>query len=166
MILYTIGYRGATRARLIEVLHDYGVNLVIDCRESALYTDEFRPAVFGQALSDRSIHYRHHPEWGNPFRPPKYTGPDALERFEFKARTARLGQGAWDWASGRHKRAPICLLCACQDAERCHRGVLARLAVEASGGDLEVRHLSTAQPREVQGGLFGDTAAQSEEEGH
>lgn len=156
MKLFTIGYRAAgTSARLLAALEAHGVRRLLDARERPWGLEEFRGPALAAAAERAGVIYRHRPEFGNPYRPPRYPAEDCLELFERRARERRLGEMlALEHAGAEAAEiGPACLLCACRDQERCHRGVLARLAVEASGGEIEVEHLDPRDDGQLD--LFG-----------
>lgn len=137
--LYTIGYGGRHPQHFIAMLTQHSIELVCDVRAEprrayrGIYT--FNPekgrGPLPQLLAEAGIAYRWFPELGNPDR----QDPEirAFQRLMAQEAESRLQQLR---ACAQARRA--CLLCAEQDAQRCHRSVIT--AYLMASGDV-VQHL-------------------------
>lgn len=157
----TVGYRGVPREHLLSVLKAKGIGVILDVRKKPSGLADYALPDFADAVTRAGILYEHWGKFGNPYRPPAYTGPAALARFEEKAR--KEGQGAQlIHILMRHREASRrgVILCACPDPAMCHRGILAKLIVENTGDGLGVQHIDARPKRaaKAQGSLFGDTS--------
>ena len=124
-MLYTIGYGGRHPQHFIAMLTQHGIELVCDVRAEprrayrGIYT--FNPekgrGPLPQLLAQAGMHYRWFPELGNPDR----QDPEirAFQRLMAQEAESRLQQLR---ACVHAMRA--CLLCAEQDAQRCHRRII------------------------------------------
>jgi len=124
-MLYTIGYGGRHPQHFVALLTQHGIELVCDVRAEprrayrGIYT--FSPekghGPLPQLLAQAGIQYRWFPELGNPDRrDPEIRAFQLLMAQEAEGRLQQLR------ACVQTMRA--CLLCAEQDAQRCHRGVI------------------------------------------
>ena len=124
-MLYTIGYGGRHPQHFVAMLAQHDIQLVCDVRAEprrayrGIYT--FNPekshGPLPRLLAQSGIDYRWFPELGNPER----QDPEmhAFQRLMAQEAESRLQQLR---AIVQAQRA--CLLCAEQDAQRCHRSVI------------------------------------------
>lgn len=127
--LYTVGYQGRTLPGLVELLREWGVNLVVDVRELPWSRKPgFSKAALAEGLRSGGIAYEHARFAGNPkaLRAGARSHEDALRKF--------------DRYLGRHpnvvveldalfRRQPlgrqtIALLCFERHPADCHRSIL------------------------------------------
>ncbi|RPF72537.1 DUF488 domain-containing protein [Aurantiacibacter spongiae] len=141
LALTTIGYARATQASLIEALKEAGVEVLADIR--ALPNSRragFSKSSLRAAAHEAGMEYRHFKHLGTPKE-----GRDAARRGDYP--TLRrvyegqlelpeaLAQMAEIQALAREQR--VCLLCYCEEAERCHRSLL----IEQAFADTAITHL-------------------------
>jgi uncharacterized protein (DUF488 family) len=136
----TIGYEGATPARLVAALRQAGIATLVDVRAIAnSRRPGFGKRALSAALEEAGIGYLHMKPLGTPAagREAARSGrADAMRRIfaahlkgtEPKAALAELTDLA--------RRQAVCLLCLEADPARCHRSLVA----EAVG--LPIRHLA------------------------
>jgi len=133
-VLHTIGYRHATQAGLIAVLHDAGIAVLVDVRAvAASRRAGFSKTVLRGSLADAGIAYRHLRALGTP-KP----GRDAARAgrtdemraiFEHQLATPEAQEQMGELEALARAR-PTAILCFCADAAGCHRRVIAeRLAL-------------------------------------
>jgi uncharacterized protein (DUF488 family) len=134
MTLYTIGYQGHTPTTLVAALQEHGVFRLVDVRDTP-----WSPAPQWQQAA-----LRHHAKLACvPYVSIREAGNPSAIRSRAKTLLAagRPGAEVLEWALAQYRQhlratpgllARIgarlqdgdCLLCACPDAARCHRGVL------------------------------------------
>ena len=123
--LYTIGYGGRHPQHFITLLTQANIALVCDVRAEprrayrGIYTfnPEKRSGPLPRLLAQAGIAYEWFPELGNPDRQdPEIRAFQQLMAQEAESRLQRLR------ACVQAQRA--CLLCAEQDAQRCHRRII------------------------------------------
>ena len=123
--LYTIGYGGRHPQHFITLLTQANIALVCDVRAEprrayrGMYTfnPEKRSGPLPRLLAQAGIAYEWFPELGNPDRQdPEIRAFQQLMAQEAESRLQRLR------ACVQAQRA--CLLCAEQDAQRCHRRII------------------------------------------
>ena len=124
-VLYTIGYGGRHPQDFVAILTQHDIELICDVRAEprrayrGIYT--FNPekgrGPLPHLLAQAGIDYRWFPELGNPDRQdPEIRAFQQLMAQEAESRLQQLR------ASVQAQRA--CLLCAEQDAQRCHRRII------------------------------------------
>jgi uncharacterized protein (DUF488 family) len=124
--LYTIGYGGRHPQHFLTLLTHANVTLVCDVRAEprrayrGMYT--FNPekgsGPLPRLLAQAGIAYHWFPELGNPDRQdPEIRAFQQLMAQEAESRLQRLRTCV--------QMVNACLLCAEQDAQRCHRGIIA-----------------------------------------
>ena len=161
MTVWTVGYGlwpVASRAnRLVEALQWGGVTRLVDTRHSPCASDidperPYGPRAWHLAatpdegivalLAEAGIAYEWAVELGNP---QKRDPSQRVLRSQLADRA-----GGWPVHRGLERLAEtirrpgevVALLCACAEAQKCHRTVIARAVVEAFfGGGLEIRDL-------------------------
>src|SRR6478672_10225180 len=117
--LFTVGYEGRQLDELIAVLHDAGVDTVIDIRSLPLSRRRgFSKTPLGNALRAAGIEYIHLRVAGNPFR--REENAVAKYAAHLKDDDGVITEVA---ETARGRRAA--LLCYEADVDDCHRGILA-----------------------------------------
>jgi len=123
--LYTIGYGGRHPKHFVTLLTQHNIALICDVRAEprrsyrGIYTfsPEKNSGPLPRLLAQEGIKYQWLPELGNPDRQdPEIRAFQQLMDQEAESRLQRLqtlGQAA-----------RTCLLCAEQDAQRCHRRII------------------------------------------
>jgi len=123
--LYTIGYGGRHPQHFITLLTQANIALVCDVRAEprrayrGIYTfnPEKRSGPLPRLLAQAGIAYKWFPELGTPERQdPEIRAFQQLMAQEAENRLQRL------WTCVQAQR--VCLLCAEQDAQRCHRRII------------------------------------------
>lgn len=135
----TIGYEGATPARLIQTLHEAGIATLVDVRALAnSRRPGFAKRALSAALTEAGIGYVHMPALGTPAegRAAVRSGRPGVMRRIFGAHLKGAeAQAALADLADRARREPVCLLCLEADPANCHRTLVA----EAIG--LPITHL-------------------------
>ena len=124
-MLYTIGYGGRHPQHFVAMLTQHSIELVCDVRAEprrayrGIYT--FNPekgrGPLPQLLAQAGMQYRWFAELGNPDRQDPEIG--AFRRLMAEEAESRLQQLRTCVHAMR-----VCLLCAEQDAQRCHRSII------------------------------------------
>lgn len=123
--IYTVGYGGRHPEHFLAILTHNAITLVCDVRAEprrayrGIYTfnPEKNSGPLPRLLTQAGIGYQWFPELGNPERQdPEIRAFQQLMAIEAESRLQRLRTCV------RAERA--CLLCAEQDAQRCHRRVI------------------------------------------
>ncbi|MDN3564782.1 DUF488 family protein [Paeniroseomonas aquatica] len=135
--ILTIGYEGATPARLIGALREAGVRTLVDVRALAnSRRPGFAKTALAAALAEAGIGYEHLRALGTPAagRAAVRAGRPAEMRRIFGAHLAGVeAQAALAGLTRRAGQETICLLCLEADPLHCHRTLVAE-AVAAAGG--------------------------------
>lgn len=157
--LFTIGYRSAAPAGrmgwLVRRLREADVGLLVDTRHSPCAANPSPASRYGPqpwnlqsagagiepALSAAGIGYLWLVELGNPQKnDPAMTVLRAHLAEPGEHRPVHRGLAVLGGLLRAGRRC--CLMCACEDAAKCHRTVVGQAAVERFVGlDLELRHL-------------------------
>ena len=144
--LFTIGYDGATPARLIAALRGAGVATLVDVRAiAASRKPGFAKTALSAALAEAGIGYDHQRALGTPAegRAAARAGCTAEMRRIFAARLAGTeAQAALAALAARARAEPVCLLCLEADPAQCHRTLVAEAV--AAGGGIAISHLHPA----------------------
>ena len=123
--LYTIGYGGRHPQHFIALLTQHSITLVCDVRAEprrayrGIYTfnPEKNSGPLPRLLAQAGIDYQWFPELGNPERQdPEIRAFQRLMAQEAENRLQRLRTCV--------QAVRACLLCAEQDAQRCHRRII------------------------------------------
>ena len=138
----TIGYEGATPARLIQTLHEAGIATLVDVRALANSRKPgFAKGALSASLEAAGIGYLHLRALGTPAegRVAARSGrPAEMRRIFTKHLAGTEAQAALANLSDLARRQRVCLLCLEADPRQCHRTLVA----EAVG--LPVTHLMPA----------------------
>ncbi len=127
--IFTIGYARATQDALVAALGRAGVDVLADIRALPLSRRPgFSKTSLRAAVAKAGIEYRHFRHLGTPKE-----GRDAARKGDVgKLRRVYSGQLELPEALAQMAelqalaaRCRTCLLCYCEDAERCHRAHLA-----------------------------------------
>lgn len=158
--LYTIGYAGHSPQWIVDQCKKENIKTIFDIRinpKSRIV--EYNRNNLARFFMKNDLVYNHVPEGGNPFYKEKRS--DSLEslyrpyvrdehiakEFLFKLRNIYRGQELW----------PIVLMCACSNANRCHRGILAD-EIHRESEKLQIVHLPVKRKSQIN--LFGGTHVQ------
>ncbi|WP_419865959.1 DUF488 family protein [Aurantiacibacter rhizosphaerae] len=146
MAITTIGYAHATQDALIAALREAGVELLADIRALPLSRRAgFSKTSLRSAVEAAGMEYRHFKHLGTPKE-----GRDAARKGDY-ATLRRVYEGQLELPEALAQMAEIqalatekriCLLCYCEEAEKCHRSLL----IEHAFGDANVTHLHAAMP--------------------
>lgn len=143
--LLTIGYEGATPARLIGALRGAGVETLVDVRALAnSRRPGFAKTALSAALAEAGIGYAHLKALGTPAegRAAVRAGRPAEMRRIFAAHLAGLeAQAALAGLAERTGRETICLLCLEADPQHCHRTLVAEAVAAETGAAISHLHL-------------------------
>lgn len=139
----TIGYEGATPARLIDALREAGVATLVDVRALAnSRRPGFSKRALAEALEEAGIGYVHMRALGTPAegRAAVRSGRPAVMRRIFAAHLKGTeAQAALADLADRARRESVCLMCLEADPALCHRTLVAEAL------DLPIRHLHPRQ---------------------
>jgi len=137
MDLFTIGYEGATQARVIDRLKAAGVELLVDVRAvAASRRAGFSKTILGESLKAAGVDYLHLRGLGTP-----KAGRDAARKGRVDEMRAIFAahmeepQAQADYARLRALAGErrVALLCFEADHAGCHRAVLAQRLAEEDG---------------------------------
>lgn len=162
MRLLTIGYREHTPAAVMEAAAEAGAGIIVDIRDWPFKRNGYHREDLEAAAQAAGLGYRLWRRAGNPYRPPVYSVAMARHNYQGKiVREDLAGRAlvALEAQMIRGDERPRCLLCACEEAENCHRGWLAEaiaLHARERGLELSVHHIRVAG--EGQGDLFDGSA--------
>lgn len=143
MRVHTVGHGTRPVEELLEVLGEAGVRTLVDVRRfpSSRRHPQFDQPALAASLQDAGIGYRHAVELGG-----RLSGEPGEERFRcirvaaFRSYAARMATPAWQDALAAALAEPEpCFLCAETLWWRCHRRLIADVAVLGHG--VPVRHL-------------------------
>lgn len=144
--LFTIGYAHATQDALIAALRREKVELLADIRALPLSRRAgFSKTSLKAAAEEAEIEYRHFKHLGTPKE-----GRDAARKGDY-ATLRRVYEGQLELPEALAQMAEIqtlaagkrtCLLCYCEEAEKCHRSLL----IEHAFADSNVSHLHPVMP--------------------
>jgi uncharacterized protein (DUF488 family) len=139
-VIYTIGYEGIDASRVVELLQEYGVELLIDAR----YRPGSRKAGLSKtplsaSLADVGISYRHDRGLGTPpeiMRELRETG-----NYDWDAYLAFLNsqEDSLAEATVLARENASCVMCYEANALECHRRFVAQALAERAG--LRVEHI-------------------------
>ena len=144
--LTTIGYAHATQDALIAALREAKVELLADIRALPLSRRAgFSKNSLKAAVEEAGIEYRHFKHLGTPKE-----GRDAARKGDY-ATLRRVYEGQLQMPEALAQMAEIqalsaekrtCLLCYCDEAEKCHRSLL----IEHAFAERDVLHLHPQMP--------------------
>lgn len=136
MNLYTIGYQGHTPTSLVAALQEHGVLRLVDVRDTPWSpAPQWQQAALRHHAKTTGVAYLHVPQAGNP--------REIRDRAKTLLAAGRPRAEAVEWALAQYRlhlrdtsglvvriaaqlQDGDCLLCACRDADRCHRSVLVK----------------------------------------
>ena len=140
----TIGYAHATQDALIAALREANVELLADIRALPLSRRAgFSKTSLKAAVEEAGLEYRHLKHLGTPKE-----GRDAARKGDYDT-LRRVYEGQLELPEALAQMAEIqalaaekrtCLLCYCDEAEKCHRSLL----IEHAFAGIKVRHLHPA----------------------
>lgn len=131
--IYSVGYEGLTVESLVERLVGARVTVLIDVRLNPISRRPgFSRRVLAEALSRQGIKYVHEKELGNPVenRLSFRTGDPSEGRERMRAILSNGASAALQRVVDRAAEDRIALLCVEREHSRCHRAVIAEMAVE------------------------------------
>lgn len=137
MVIFTIGYEGASLAEFLSQLADAGVGLVVDVRGIPLSRKPgFSKTALSASLERSGIFYRHIRELGCPKSIRHRYREDGNWDAYTDAYMAYLGEQRHGLAELGVicSEAPTALLCYEADPNRCHRTYVARAVARMTGG--------------------------------
>ena len=141
--LYTIGYEGHSGASLVRTLQAAKVRRLIDVRltPNSRRRDFSLNALF-QRLHRAGIAYEHHRELGNPPDIRKLWEGTTLDegRLRYRQLVKEAPGDPVDRLIRLARIEPVAILCREREPHRCHRSVVAEVAVERDEG-LGIIHL-------------------------
>lgn len=157
--LATIGYSKHNTRWLVKELDRGRVGLVIDVRsfnsnrDGHRVKDGFSADQLAPILERAQISYQVCQQAGNPIRGGTFFS--IMDRYASRMK----GQGVVELVAGLCKDAwsegkTPCLLCACDQHDWCHRGILAGLVLEATKATHPAQLLLLPIPKEPQPELF------------
>ncbi len=178
--LHTIGYASFNVHEMIEVLHHYGINLIIDVRSlpySSHYPD-YNKESFEHFLKKNSIHYRNYArEFGAQQTERSFFSNEGFLDFEVFVESDRFLQGFDKIQISIEKKYTVALMCAEKDPMGCHRAIMITPVfhrkmfsikhILSNGNfenqnDIENRLLNRYFPNRKQLNLFGGNSSDDE----
>lgn len=133
VVVFTIGHGTRPADELVAVLHEVGVETLVDVRRfpGSRRNPQFGQTALESTLAAAGIGYRHAVELGG-----RRSGEPGEERFgcirtpAFRSYAARMGSAEWQAALSEALTEPTpCLMCAETLWWRCHRRLIAELLV-------------------------------------
>ena len=139
-IIYTIGHSSHSAEQLLELLRQYGIELVMDVRSApySRFNPQFNKETIEGFLGENGIDYAFYGNslGGRPNDPSCY---DEDEIIYARIRKKDWFQDGLDSACWEGKNRVIALLCAEEDPNKCHRHHL--LTQELLEKDVKVSHI-------------------------
>ena len=144
-VLMTTGYAGETTDSFVAKLRAHGVETIVDVRELPLSRKKgFSKTALADLLGEHNIEYVHRPQLGVP----------KSERHRLRANDVAIAE-YFDEFRGRLTSYPevldeihelalsstSCLICVEENAEECHRSVVAESIVARGDGSITVKHI-------------------------
>jgi uncharacterized protein (DUF488 family) len=141
MKLATIGYAIDPQAEVIEKLKAAGVEVLIDVRAvAASRRAGFSKGVLAASTAAAGVEYLHFRELGTPKegRMAARAGRTGEMRRIFETHMEEpAAQLQLAQAVEIAKARKVALLCYCEEAAKCHRGIVAEMMCEAAGFEVE-----------------------------
>ena len=131
--IYSVGYEGMTLPGLVERLAAAQVSVVIDVRLNPISRRPgFSRRRLAEGLAAAGINYVHEKELGNPQdnRDSFRDGDGQDGRARMRAILTHNARSAMERVVSLASDQRVALLCVEREHERCHRGVIADVAVE------------------------------------
>jgi len=129
-LVASIGYQERSVGELIDALHEFDIEKVIDIRELPLSRRKgFSKTTLGKHLAQAGITYRHLREAGNPYRKLKASIERCLDLY---GKHLTTNPGVVDTLASELRGQRVAILCYERQHEDCHRSVLIE-ALEDSG---------------------------------
>ncbi len=139
IMIYTIGYAGATLERFTNVLVQKDVKLLIDVRSvpRSSYFEMFNDVSLQRALAEKRIRYENWKiEFGARQTNLEFFTNDILDYEKF-AKSQQFRIGIQKLKEKNKYFENICLMCAEIDPINCHRAVLCAREIAKEGFDIE-----------------------------
>lgn len=127
-LLFTVGYQGRSLDGFVELLHEEGIEQLVDVRDNPWSRKPgFTGSALADALEDAGIAYEHLGDLGTPKRIREALSEGEIEDFQ-TAYTEHLdGQDeALERLVALADARPTAIMCMERDVEDCHRRFLAR----------------------------------------
>ncbi len=145
MEIYTIGYEGLNQKAFLAWLQRYEINLIADVRQLPLSRKKgFSKTSLNESLAKNNIEYLSFRELGTSkdMRSKLLSSGDYRNFFKkykdnLSKKTEQINELCEILNSGKR----IALLCFEQDAQKCHRKILADEIKKIDGNGLEVKHI-------------------------
>jgi uncharacterized protein (DUF488 family) len=131
--IYSVGYEGMTVDSLVDRLAGARVSVLVDVRLNPVSRKPgFSRRRLTAALETAGIEYIHEKELGNPpdNRDSFRTGDGEVGRSRMRSILDNGAGDALDRVVGLASSQRIAVLCVERDAHRCHRDVIAQMAME------------------------------------
>ena len=138
VMIYTIGYAGATIDRFVQILKDKRISLLIDVRSvpKSQYFYQFNNNLLSRTLADVDIKYENwKDEFGARQDNSDFYTDNILDYSKF-AKSQQFQSGISKIKEIEKKGENICLMCAEIDPVNCHRAILCGKEVCANGMDV------------------------------
>jgi len=142
--LYTIGYEGLTPAGLLAKLKANNVTVVVDVREVPNSRKRgFSKSQLDSRLNRAGISYVHFKSLGSPAEVRKKYKKDGDFAFFARAYAKNLKKemAVLRLTALHAVKERCCLLCYEEEAEKCHRSLVANEVAKQNGGSIIVEHL-------------------------
>jgi len=149
MVIYTLGYEGATADEFLSELEDCGIECLVDVRELPLSRKKgFSKTALALALEGIGVGYLHLKALGCPrdIRRALARNGDWESYLDAYCRHLSEQADALQELLSVCLSQRVCLLCFEADAERCHRSLIAS-ALSSLTDQTNVRHLRMGESR-------------------
>jgi uncharacterized protein (DUF488 family) len=138
-MLFTIGYSTFEIGDFIDVLKQYGVNVVIDVRSIPYseYHEQYNKESIERVLKANDIHYRNYPEeFGARQTEKQFFSFDGYLDFDLFTKSVRFKRGVKKINMSLAKGYCIAFMCAEKDPATCHRSIMVSRAFYKSGNSV------------------------------
>jgi uncharacterized protein (DUF488 family) len=178
--LFTVGYTSFTLPQMLEVISDYGIDVVVDVRSnpfSAHYPD-YNKNIFESVLRKHKISYHNYAEeFGAQQTDIKYYSKDGYLDFELFAKSEPFLKGFARIDESVKSGDSVMLMCAEKDPAQCHRAVMISKVFANNGydvkhllqdgtiksqSDIETQLLDKYFPNRMQQSIFEDDVSEKE----
>jgi uncharacterized protein (DUF488 family) len=138
-MLFTIGYSAFQIEDFVDVLRQYGINVVVDVRSLPYseYHEQYNKENIERILKANDIHYRNYAdEFGARQTEKQFFSPEGYLDFELFAKSKKFKQGFEKINASLSQGFCVALMCAEKDPATCHRSVMVSRAFHKNGNTI------------------------------
>jgi uncharacterized protein (DUF488 family) len=135
-MLFTIGYSAFQMKDFIDVLKQYGVNVIIDVRSLPYseYYEQYNKENIKRILKANNIYYRNYSdEFGARQTEKQFFSSEGYLDFDLFTKSARFKHGFEKINLSLAKGFCVALMCAEKDPATCHRSIMVSRAFHKNG---------------------------------